>query len=149
MENITLSNFTNITSIAKYNNQTYIASSSHGILNFDQNLIIDELYENSLLYNDLEKGIHVSDIKLNENQLWILNYGSMNPLLSFDNNNQWKNHNLKNNSPLFPVEFKFKDEYIWIVIDPLKGGGIIIYNTLTQQKFDLSEDNPAELTIIY
>ena len=140
-ENITLSNFTNITSIAKYNNQTYIASSSHGILNFDQNLIIDELYENSLLYNDLEEGIHVSDIKLNENQLWLLNYGSMNPLLSFDNNNQWKNHNLKNNSPLFPVEFKFKDEYIWIVIDPLKGGGIIIYNTLTQQKFDLSEDN--------
>ena len=140
-ENKSLDNFQNITSVAKFNNQLYLSSSTHGILNVNQSFIIDDSYENSLLLNESGQGIYVSDIESVENKLWILNYGSLSPLLSFDINNNWQFYNLQNSSPIYPVALKSRDEFLWIILDKDKGGGIVIYNFITEETFELNVNN--------
>ena len=140
-ENIFLDKFKNITSVAKFNNDIYFSSSDAGILNYDKSLIIDELYENSLLVSESGEGVNISDILSSKNKLWILNYGSLRPLLSFDINNDWQFYDLQNSFPLYPTAFKSKDEFLWIILDKNKGGGLLVYDILTQEIFELNKNN--------
>ena len=140
-ENISFDKFKNITSVAKFNKDLYFSSSDVGILNYDKSLIIDESYENSLLVSQSIESINISDIVSAQNKLWILNYGSLRPLLSFDINNDWQFYDLQNSSPLYPTKFKFKDEFIWMLLDKNKDGGLIVYDMLTQETFHINENN--------
>ena len=140
-ENISFDKFKNITSVTRFNNDIYFSSSDQGILNYDKSFIIDESYENSLLVSESGNGVNVSDILSAQNKLWILNYGSLSPLLSFDINNNWQFYDLQNSSPLYPTAFKSNDEFLWILLDKNKGGGIIVYDILTQESFELNEKN--------
>jgi len=140
-DNLSFDNFKNITSVAKFNNDIYFSSSDEGILNYNKSLIIDEYYENSLLINEPGEGVNISDILSAQNKLWILNYGSTSPLLSFDSNNDWQFHDLQNNSLLYPTALKSKDGFLWILLDKSKGGGLLVYNIATKEVFELNERN--------
>ena len=140
-KNISFDNFKNITSVAKFNNEIYFSSSSDGILNYNKSTIIDESFPNSLLLNESGAGINIADILPTENKLMILNYGSLNPLLSLDINNNWQYYNLQNNSNLYPTHFALDDEFLWILLDKNKGGGLLVFDMLTQECFKLNENN--------
>ena len=140
-KNISFDNFKNITSVAKFNNEIYFSSSSDGILNYNKSTIIDESFPNSLLLNESGAGINIADILPTQNKLMILNYGSLNPLLSLDINNNWQYYNLQNNSNLYPTHFSLDDEFLWIVLDKNKGGGLLVFDMLTQECFQLNENN--------
>ena len=140
-KNISFDNFKNITSVAKFNNEIYFSSSSDGILNYNKSTIIDESFPNSLLLNESGAGINIADILPTENKLMILNYGSLNPLLSLDINNNWQYYNLQNNSNLYPTHFSLDDEFLWILLDKNKGGGLLVFDMLTQECFQINENN--------
>ena len=140
-KNISFDNFKDITSVAKFNNEIYFSSSSDGILNYNKSTIIDESFPNSLLLNESGDGINIADILPTQNKLMILNYGSLNPLISLDINNNWQYYNLQNNSNLYPTYFALDDEFLWILLDKNKGGGLLVFDMLTQECFQLNENN--------
>ncbi len=140
-QNYKLSNFDNISSVANYANDIYYSSYSQGLLNYSTGEIINHLSENSLLFSSSNDDVNISDIFFYNNKLWMINYGSKTPLLSYEKDNSWSYYDLKNNKVIYPIKFKFNKNYIWILLEKNMGGGIIIYNIETNQVYNLSKEN--------
>ena len=137
-ENETLESFSNITSLAYFNNFLFFGSETDGILNKSENYIINKSFEGSLLSELSDNTIHVSDLKAFEDRIWILNYGSKNPLLSFDNNYNWNTYSLGNPNEIFPIQFEFADDdALFMILDKSKGGGyfFLISQLLSQEPY--------------
>ncbi|MBJ24351.1 MAG: hypothetical protein CMB64_06750 [Euryarchaeota archaeon] len=141
-ENETLESFSNITSLAYFNNFLFFGSETDGILNKSENYIINKSFEGSLLSELSDNTIHVSDLKAFEDRIWILNYGSKNPLLSFDNNYNWNTYSLGNPNEIFPIQFEFADDdALFMILDKSKGGGVLFFNIATSESRTLSSAN--------
>ena len=141
-ENETLESFSNITSLAYFNNFLFFGSETDGILNKSENYIINKSFEGSLLSELSDNTIHISDLKAFEDRMWILNYGSKNPLLSFDNNYNWNTYSLGNPNEIFPIQFEFADdEALFMILDKSKGGGVLFFNITTSESRTLSSTN--------
>ena len=137
-----LENFNNITSIASFNNNLFFGSKSMGIFDKKNNIIIDNNSNNSLLKPISSGKVYISDLKVELNNLWILNYGTNTPLLSLNSDLKWSAHDLGNISPLFPVQLEFNDsETFWIRMDNLQSGGVLLYDVSSEQTFKLSASN--------
>ena len=141
-ENETVEDFSNITSLAYFNNFLFFGSETDGILNKSENYIINKSFEGSLLSELPDNTIYVSDLKAFEDRMWILNYGSKNPLLSFDNNYNWNTYSLGNSNEIFPIQFEFvDDEALFMILDKSKGGGVLFFNISTSESRTLSSTN--------
>ena len=126
-ENNSFENFSNITSVEYFNNFLFFGSEKDGILNVSENFIIDQNFKGSLLSELPDNSINISALKAFSDKMWILNYGSKNPLISLDNNYNWNSYSLGNINEIFPVQFKFvNDQEVFIVLDKSKGGGILL-----------------------
>ncbi len=140
-QNYKLSNFDNISSVANYGNDIYYSSYSKGLYNYSTGEIINHLSENSLLVPLPNDEVNISDIFFYNNKLWMINYGSKTPLLTYQKDNSWSYYELKNNKVIYPIKFKFNKNFIWILLEKNKGGGIIIYDIETNQVYNLSKEN--------
>ena len=140
-ENFKIASFSKITSIENHNNKLFFASNKYGIFNYAENKIINHLSKNSLLKMLPNGDIHVPDIKSRFNKLWILNYGSDNPLLSFDGQDEWMMYDIDSQSEVYPKQFEFVGNDIWISLDSNRGGGIIVYNIFSDEITSLSVSN--------
>ena len=141
-ENNSFENFSNITSVEYFNNFLFFGSEKDGILNVSENFIIDQNYKGSLLSELPDNSINISDLKAFSDKMWILNYGSKNPLISLDNNYNWNSYSLGNINEIFPVQFKFvNDQEVFIVLDKSKGGGILLYNIEISQAISMTSAN--------
>lgn len=141
-ENNSFENFSNITSVEYFNNFLFFGSEKDGILNVSENFIIDQNFKGSLLSELPDNSINISDLKAFSDKMWILNYGSKNPLISLDNNYNWNSYSLGNINEIFPVQFKFvNDQEVFIVLDKSKGGGILLYNIEISQAISMTSAN--------
>ena len=141
-ENNSFENFSNITSVEYFNNFLFFGSEKDGILNVSENFIIDQNFKGSLLSELPDNSINISDLKAFSDKMWILNYGSKNPLISLDNNYNWNSYSLGNINEIFPVQFKFvNDQEVFIVLDKSKGGGILLYNIEMSQAISMTSAN--------
>ncbi len=141
-ENNSFEKFSNITSVEYFNNFLFFGSEKDGILNVSENFIIDQNFKGSLLSELPDNSINISDLKAFSDKMWILNYGSKNPLISLDNNYNWNSYSLGNINEIFPVQFKFvNDQEVFIVLDKSKGGGILLYNIEISQAISMTSAN--------
>lgn len=141
-ENNSFENFSNITSVEYFNNFLFFGSEKDGILNVSENFIIDQNFKGSLLSELPDNSINISDLKAFSDKMWILNYGSKNPLISLDNNYNWNSYSLGNINEIFPVQFKFvNDQEVFIILDKSKGGGILLYNIEISQAISMTSAN--------
>jgi hypothetical protein len=141
-ENNSFENFSNITSVEYFNNFLFFGSEKDGILNVSENFIIDQNFKGSLLSELPDNSINISDLKAFSDKMWILNYGSKNPLISLDNNYNWNSYSLGNINEIFPVQFKFvNDQEVFIILDKSKGGGILLYNIEMSQAISMTSAN--------
>jgi len=141
-KNESFETFSNITSLSYFNNFLFFGSETDGILNKSENYIIDNNFEGSLLFELSDNTIHVSDLKAFEKKMWILNYGSKNPLISIDNNYNWNSYSLGNLNEIFPVQFEFAgEEALFVVLDKSHGGGVLFFNIQTSESKSLSVGN--------
>ena len=141
-ESENLNGFDSISSIAKNSLNTFYASFSHGILDYNNFIIIDDNYPGSLLkkYSN-SSDIVVTDIEYIQDVLWILNYGSNTPLISREINNNWQSYEIGIGFN-YPLSLTFNgSETLWVIHDKSKFGGITLFNTLSKEKFNLSITN--------
>ena len=74
-------NFSYITSVELFKNKLYASSKKMGILDVENNFVIDGKEDDSPFKESNENGdVNISDISVGLNQMWILNYGTDTPL---------------------------------------------------------------------
>jgi len=141
-ENESFENFSKITSVEYFNNFLFFGSERDGILNKSENFIINKNFEGSLLSELPDNSIHISDLKAFNDKMWILNYGSKNPLISLDNNYNWISYNLGNIDEIFPVQFEFVDkEAVFVILEKSRGGGLLFFNIETSEALSMTSGN--------
>ncbi len=141
-ESQNLVNFDSISSVVSVENNNYFGSYSDGVLDNSNQTIIDENYPNSKLkrLNNSNKLV-ISDLDYINKKLWILNYGSDTPLISWDELN-WESYNIGSGFYNYPQELTFNNkETFWILNDKKKFGGITLFDLNTKANYHLSVSN--------
>lgn len=141
-ESESLVNFNSISSVALGKNDKYFGSFSDGVLDYNNQIIIDENYPDSKLKRlENSSKLVISDLDYVNEKLWILNYGSDTPLISWDNIN-WEPYNIGSGFYHYPQELIFNNlETFWIINDKNKFGGITLFDINVKEKYHLSVSN--------
>lgn len=141
-ESESLVNFNSISSVALGKNDKYFGSFSDGVLDYNNQIIIDENYPESKLKRlENSSKLVISDLDYVNEKLWILNYGSDTPLISWDNIN-WESYTIGSGFYHYPQELIFNNlETFWIINDKNKFGGITLFDINIKAKYHLSVSN--------
>ena len=123
-------NFSDISSVELFKNKLYVSSKKMGLLDIEKNFVIDGREDDSPFKESNENGdVNISDISSGLNQMWILNYGTDSPLISYTEDGQWIEHDLGIHSSNYPVELNYNGkETFWIRNDSKISSGLTIYN---------------------
>ena len=123
-------NFSDISSVELFKNKLYVSSKKMGLLDIEKNFVIDGREDDSPFKESNENGdVNISDISFGLNQMWILNYGTDSPLISYTEDGQWIEHDLGSHSSNYPVELNYNGkETFWIRNDSKISSGLTIYN---------------------
>ena len=138
-----LNNFSEISSVELFKNKLYASSKKMGILDIEKNFVIDGKEDDSPFKETNENGdVNISDISAGLNQMWILNYGTDKPLISYTEDGQWIEHDLGSYSSNFPVELIYNGkETFWIRNDSKISAGLTIYNASLYKTKTLNVSN--------
>ena len=141
-ESESLINFDSISSVVSGENDKYFASFSNGVLDYSNQIIIDENYPKSKLKSiDNSSKLVISDLYYINDKLWILNYGSDAPLVSWDKFN-WESYNIGSGFYHYPQEIIYNNlETFWIINDKNKFGGITLFDINSKDKYHLTVSN--------
>ena len=138
-----LNNFSEISSVELFKNKLYASSKKMGILDIEKNFVIDGKEDDSPFKESNENGdVNISDISVGLNQMWVLNYGTDKPLISYTEDGQWIEHDLGSYSSNFPVELIYNGkETFWIRNDSKISAGLTIYNASLYKTKTLNVSN--------
>ena len=129
-ENKNFENFRNITSVTEFDKGLFFGSETMGIFDEENNIIINDVTENSLL----QKKINSNDVDVKAllsvlDKMWILNYGTRSPLISYNLKDGWFTYDFGVGSYQYPRDIIFNNsETFWITLDNKFGGGIILFS---------------------
>lgn len=123
----------------------YFASFGYGILTWDlkDNFnIYDEQTTGCTLVNADPPGRNTFVTSMafdRESVLWMTNYGVSTPLHELSGNNDWTGYNLSDSRSTYLLKVVITDnEDKWMIINPLYGGGILVYNEANHEEKVLS-----------
>ncbi len=114
------------------NNSFYYASFGYGLMKIDQNGVITIIDENTSPLQNLllgERKVNLTAIESSKEGLWVLNYG-VSQGLHLLTGNEWTSYSLITSALLDVVNTQSK---LWMIVDPLAGGGILIFDKVTEQ----------------
>ena len=129
-ENKNFENFKNLTSVTEFDKGLFYGSGTMGIFDEENNIIINDVTESSLL----QKKINSNDVDVKAllsvlDKMWILNYGTKTPLISYNVTDGWFTYDFGIGSYQYPRDIIFNNsETFWITLDNEFGGGIILFN---------------------
>ena len=129
-ENKNFENFKNLTSVTEFDKGLFYGSETMGIFDEENNIIINDVTESSLL----QKKINSNDVDVKAllsvlDKMWILNYGTKTPLISYNVTDGWFTYDFGIGSYQYPRDIIFNNsETFWITLDNEFGGGIILFN---------------------
>jgi hypothetical protein len=120
----------------------YLASYGYGIQKTDASGVVTVYDEtNSPLTNASPpaRGVMVSAIEASAAGLWVAHYGAMQPLKLLKEDNTWAAFSFPVAASRYPVDLAVDPYgYVWMVINPAQGGGLLV--------FDPEENRQAYLT---
>ena len=121
-ENKNFENFRNVTSVTGFDKGFFFGS--------ENNIIINDVTESSLL----QKKINSNDVDVKAllsvlDKMWILNYGTKTPLISYNLTDGWFTYDFGIGSYQYPRDIIFNNsETFLITLENEFGGGIILFN---------------------
>lgn len=122
---------TDITDQAKAFNATFISTFGSGLERItNENTLIFDHTNSPLVENNSTDGYTlVPSIENSTNGLWVANYGVPTSLHLLADDLTWETFSFTQPQAQFPVDL-LVDQLgaVWMVIDPAKGGGIIVFN---------------------
>lgn len=72
--------------------------------------------------------------------IWISNYAAATPLHLLDGNNSWHSFSFSQNASRFPLKMIVdNDGSVWMALDPLQGGGLMVFNKALNSSTYLTE----------
>ncbi|MEQ9412475.1 MAG: two-component regulator propeller domain-containing protein, partial [Cyclobacteriaceae bacterium] len=121
-------------------NTTYISSFSFGLekITSEGSVIFDESNSPLLKAQPMDK-LLIPSVEVSADQVWVANYGVSPSLHLLSGPSTWESFSLNQTQAQFPVDILVdRSGLVWAVIDPLKGGGVIV--------FDKNENRSVYLT---
>jgi len=120
---------------------TYFASFGHGLVKLDHlssYQLIDENTNGSPLENANPPGrfTQISGLAVDQNgSLWITNHSAVNSLHQLTIGGTWESYSFNDFPGQFPLGIEISQNGDkWLRIDPTRGGGIIVFNEITNQE---------------
>lgn len=112
--------------------KTYISSFGDGVE-------VRDAQNNSQIFNDTNSPlintnpgsafVNIPALAAGDNGVWVTNYAASKPLHFLDANNSWKSFSFALDQSKYPLKLGIDyDGNVWMGLDPLKGGGITVFN---------------------
>jgi ligand-binding sensor domain-containing protein len=123
-----------LTSIAFDDNsgKVFISSFGYGVEARDtqgNSVVFNE--SNSPLINTNPPGpfVNIPSVASGDGGMWVTNYASPNPLHFLTTDNSWKSFSFPSQQSKYPMKLAVDHNgSAWVGIDPLQGGGILVFN---------------------
>lgn len=126
------SSLVDLTDISFHGDRTYVTSFGYGVeeRNTDATTqVFDNTNSPLANVNPPEQSVYTTAIARTEAGLWIANYGAIQPLHFFSNQNSWQSFSFANIASRYPVDLMLDyNNSVWNILNPLEGGGIIVFN---------------------
>lgn len=95
----------------------------------EETLIFDDNNSPLTKINPPDLYVPVPSIETSSDGLWVANYGGVMPLHLLTNDLTWHSYSFTQPQAKYPVELLVdKLSQTWMVIDPFKGGGIVVFD---------------------
>lgn len=125
-----------LTDIEFVSDKIFLSSFGYGvekILGAGENETSSTLYNetNSTLVNTNPpaKFVNVTAIEKSSSGLWVANYGTSNSLHLLKNDDTWQTFSFPFLPSRYPTDLRVDfNENIWMILDPLQGGGVIVFD---------------------
>lgn len=121
---------TDITDQAKDASAIFIASFGGGLERIigSESIIFDET-NSPLKKSQAVSQILIPSIELSSDGVWVSNYGVSPSLHLLSGASTWESFSLSQSQAQYPLDFLVdRNGLVWMVIDPLKGGGIVVFD---------------------
>lgn len=112
----------------------FLASAGYGLLQITENgeqIIIDETTSPLENLSSTTRNVMIPAIASGEGGLWVLNYGADHSLHFIANNASWSSFNFNFSEAKYPLDILTVGDQVWMIIDPARGGGIVVFDPVT------------------
>ncbi len=117
---------------ASADNRFYLSSFGYGVeaRNEEESReIFDENNSPLINTNPPAKSVQITSIEPTEDGLWVANYGASSPLHFLTNQDTWESYSFPYVASRYPLELAVDfSNNVWIILNPLEGGGILVFN---------------------
>lgn len=130
-----------LTDVDATSSETFVSSFGYGLekITSGASTIIDESNSNLINLNPPGRFVNISAVERSSDGLWVANYGASSSLHLLKNDGTWESHSFPVAAARYPTDLLIDDYgYVWMVLNPSQGGGILVY--------DRDEDQYAYLT---
>lgn len=129
---------TDITDMAINANGTFISSFGFGLEKIAESIVFDDLNSPLRKAQPINK-LLIPAIEVSSDGVWVANYGVSPSLHLLSGSSNWESFSISQSQAQFPIDLLVdRTGLVWMIIDPLKGGGIIV--------FDKNENRSVYLT---
>ena len=132
-----------ITDFDKSGNVLFISSFGSGIERIDSEstTILNDLNSPLTKINPTDPFIPITSIEGSANGLWVANYGVLKSLHLLSNDLSWQSFSFTQAQASFPIELLVdQNARVWMVINPAKGGGVIVFDKATNSSVYLTSE---------
>jgi hypothetical protein len=132
-----------ITDIDFVGDNVYLASFGYGVEKQDAQgnaVIFNE--DNSTLVNINPPGkfVNITAVEKSNDGLWVANYGTSNSLHLLGNDQVWQAFSFSTFAARFPTNILVDYyNYVWMILNPLQGGGIMVFDRVNNRTAYLTE----------
>lgn len=138
---LTTTTDSDITDIEKRGDALFISSFGSGIERVDGEgtAIFNDLNSPLSKINSADPFIPITAIEGSAVGLWVANYGVTTSLHLLSNDLSWQSFSFTQPQASFPIDLLVdQSQRVWMVIDPTKGGGVIVFDRTTNSSVYLT-----------
>ncbi len=125
-----------LTDIDFFDDKAYLSSFGYGVEEQGSAGITLYTESNSTLVNTNPPGknVNITGLQASSDGLWVLDYGASQPLHLLKDDGSWQAFSFPITAAQYPVDIAADPYgYVWIVLDPAKGGGMLAFNRETNK----------------
>jgi len=121
------------------------------VSSFGYGVEVRDLQNNTIVFNDTNSPlvntnppgpfVNIPSLATGANGVWVANYAASTPLHLIDANNTWTSFSFPFEQSKYPLKLVV-DFYgsVWMALDPLHGGGIMVFNEKENKSVFLNEE---------
>lgn len=132
-----------LTDYIEKDSKTYVSSFGYGVqqrLGEHTEILWDGNNSPLVNLNPPGKFTNVTALAPSSEGIWISNYAAATPLHLLDGNNTWHTFSFPQDASKFPLKMIVDNEgSVWMALDPLQGGGLLVFNGALNTSVYLTE----------